>query len=265
MINPRRGFTLIELSIVLLVIGLIAAGVLVGRSIIRQSEIMAATTEVPKYTSAVNQFKEKYLSFPGDMLNATTYWGINPNCAAGTSGTGTQTCNGQGDGKIADFTSANLYERMEMLYMWQHLVNAGFIKGSYSGATTDLTYTYAVTGVNVPASQTQNAGYSMKWLGYQASDGGSPYTQFFAGNYGHILQFGAQDSVNHWNNWLPVLTPEEALALDTKVDDGLPATGNVRTTLKGIFNCVTTTNHDTARYDLTSIKKECFLVFITGY
>ena len=65
------GFTLIELSIVLVIIGLIVGGVLVGQDLIRAAYIRAQISQIEKFNTAVNTFYGKYQALPGDM-NATT-------------------------------------------------------------------------------------------------------------------------------------------------------------------------------------------------
>src|ERR1700685_4029667 len=71
-IRPGRGgFTLIEMSIVLVVIGLVVGGVLVGQDLIRAAYIRAQISQIEKFNTAVNTFYGKYQALPGDM-NATT-------------------------------------------------------------------------------------------------------------------------------------------------------------------------------------------------
>ena len=99
--RPQQGFSLIELSIVLVIIGLLTGGILTGQSLIRASEVRSVATEVAKYRTAVMSFRDQYKALPGDMKNATTFWGSMTNCgAASPSGTGTQTCNGNNDRDI---------------------------------------------------------------------------------------------------------------------------------------------------------------------
>src|ERR1700691_726671 len=72
----QSGFTLIELSIVLVIIGLIVGGVLVGQDLIRAAEVRATISQIEKYNTAVNTFRGKYNnSIPGDMnsANASTF------------------------------------------------------------------------------------------------------------------------------------------------------------------------------------------------
>ena len=59
----KQGFTLLELSIVLVVIGLIVGGTVVGKDLIRASELNSIITQQNKIQIALNTFKLKYIKF----------------------------------------------------------------------------------------------------------------------------------------------------------------------------------------------------------
>jgi prepilin-type N-terminal cleavage/methylation domain-containing protein len=70
----QRGFTLIEMSIVLVVIGLIVGGVLVGRDLIRAAGVRATVTQIEKYSTAAGMVSDSSFAgeigttnFPGDF------------------------------------------------------------------------------------------------------------------------------------------------------------------------------------------------------
>jgi prepilin-type N-terminal cleavage/methylation domain-containing protein len=65
----RRGFTLIELSIVLVVLGLIVGGVLVGQSLVNSARGRAQITQIEQFNTAANAFWAKYGYLPGDIPN----------------------------------------------------------------------------------------------------------------------------------------------------------------------------------------------------
>jgi prepilin-type N-terminal cleavage/methylation domain-containing protein len=239
LITNNKGFTLVELSIVLVVIGLLVSGILVGQDMIRAAELRSITTEKDQIQSAVMLFKNKYLGLPGDLNNATAFWGTMPtgtcnNSGAGASGgTGTQTCNGNGDGIITRDNFDTVGTNYEMILFWQHLSNAGLIQGKYSGIFTDWgnvgefyfvksgnsdwfhpnNYSYLYTGGVVPITSTLN----------------------FEGDYGNSLVMNRGAGSTCCN----VLTPSEAWGIDKKIDDGLPGIGNMVTRERGGVNCNT--------------------------
>ena len=100
----QQGFTLIELSLVLAIVALIIGGILVGQSLIRTSQVQSAISDIERFQNALVLFKEKYHYLPGDMPNATTFWGTDSSCPNTSSNAipKTATCNGDGNGRIAD-------------------------------------------------------------------------------------------------------------------------------------------------------------------
>jgi len=156
----HRAFSLVELSIFLVILGLLTGGILAGRSLLRASELRAGVGEQQRYFAAVYAFRDKYSMLPGDMNNAVRFWGAqaggttdgrDATCATLTTGaTGTETCNGDGNGRVAGKAAADNYERYRF---WQHLANAGLVEGSYSGVSGAGTTTTDIPGENTPGSR----------------------------------------------------------------------------------------------------------------
>ncbi|MGB1539945.1 MAG: prepilin-type N-terminal cleavage/methylation domain-containing protein, partial [Rickettsiales bacterium] len=71
----HTGFSLVELSIVLAIIGLLAGGILGGRNLIRSAELRSIITERKQYWDAVSIFHDRYMELPGDMSDAEDHWG----------------------------------------------------------------------------------------------------------------------------------------------------------------------------------------------
>jgi len=206
----RSAFSLVELSIVLVILGLLTGGVLTGQNLIRAAELRSVTTELNNYQTAVMAFKDKYLAFPGDMSNATDFWGAKTGCGATPSGTGTQTCNGDGTGLISSD---------EKFTFWQHLSNSGLIEGSYTGEPLTGTY-IAGPGENLPVSKFPNGIWSVTHWNVIGNSSN------FDNNYGNHFLYGAI-SVAPWINSSAVLSPIDAWGIDKKIDDGMPATGKL--------------------------------------
>jgi prepilin-type N-terminal cleavage/methylation domain-containing protein len=272
----KQGFTLVEVSIVLVVIGLIVGGVIAGRSMIRQSQVMSVTTDVRSYISAVQTFLQKYNALPGDMATATNYWGYAGGAAADTTyngvtlnystscyssvGTGTKTCNGNGNGQIADgvtLATPSYTYADEEFRAWQHLANAGLIQGSFTGAAGSVSVLDGIPGTNLPASRLDNAGYSIGWIGVQ-----SGAALYYDGSYGHIIGVSGRNA-SLGAAIAPILSVSETISLDVKFDDGLPGTGNLTVNKPAMLpNCSV---NATTWSSTSSSAPACYIAFITGF
>ncbi|MFB9245171.1 prepilin-type N-terminal cleavage/methylation domain-containing protein [Massilia antarctica] len=111
----QPGFTLVEIAIVLVIIGLLLGGVLKGQGLIDSAKVKNIIQQSNSLSAAVNAYQDKFRALPGDDALATTH-------VAGA------TANGNGDGQITEYLSAP-----------QHLALAGFITGAYNGSTDFMT------------------------------------------------------------------------------------------------------------------------------
>jgi prepilin-type N-terminal cleavage/methylation domain-containing protein len=255
----KQGFSLVELSIVLVILGLLIGGILSGQALIRASELRAVSTEQSRYVTAVQTFRDKYFAIPGDMANATSFWGKdNTNCPSHTGTAATPgTCNGDGDGYILAW-SPN-----EMHRFWQELALAGLIEGSYTGMPGVTGGAAITSGVNAPKSKLGNAGWgTMSSTVYDPVGDGYWYGGI---NHGNYLIFGADSPTATYPNLTPALAPEEAWNIDTKVDDGKPATGRVIPTGWAACTTSTTSTDATGTYKLAENSKQCTLLFIRQF
>jgi len=220
MLSKQHAFSLVELSIVLVILGLLTGGILGGQALIRAAELRAASTEYQRWVAATQTFRDKYFSLPGDMTNATAFWGKDNALCSGDSGTTATpgTCNGDGDGNI-EMGSATAGATGEMFRYWQQLAMAGLIEGTYTGANggdADAT----TLGVNVPRSKISTAGWTLI--------NNIPVTSnFFAITPTNQNTFFFGAVVTSDITSLGILRPEELWNLDTKMDDGKPARGKV--------------------------------------
>lgn len=237
--NTSQGFTLVELAIVLVVIGLIVSAALGGREILRIAKLKSAISEVQGYQVAVDNFKEAYNGLPGDLKNATSFW---------TSGT----ANGNGDGHIGDGTAG---DDTEPYYAWDQLALAKLIPGVYSGAGTA-----AAVGVNVPRSSAiENSGYSLSY--FSTSFG---YTDTLGRAFpGHYLALGRNHTTHNYVANAS-LAPEEAVYIDNKMDDGTPDFGKVLgvTGLVAPVGACTTGSAPNLTYDMANAGVACTLYFL---
>lgn len=116
----QQGFTLVEIAIVLVIIGLILGGILKGQELIDSARVRSISTDLNGMRTAWFAFQDRYNALPGDFSNAATQ-------------IDSSLTNGGGNGQI-DSTG-------ESAGVWEHLAQAGFISGSYDGnggSITDL-------------------------------------------------------------------------------------------------------------------------------
>lgn len=221
-----RAFTLVELSIVLVILGLLVGGTLAGRSLIRNAELRNILDEKEQYVSAITQFQSRFQYLPGDFARAGDYFGLSADCG-GTSSLATATCNGNGNGSIEmelSYLAIGAPFNEELFFAWAHLFAAGLVNIDYSGQQ-GLAENDAIGGVNVPNSKVDPGTWLIANL-YGPSGG----VFYFDGNYQHTLFLGAESNTNPTAfNYDGVITPLEAYSIDSKSDDGMPATGTIRT------------------------------------
>ena len=117
---PRHqsGFTLIEIAIVLVIIGLLLGGILKGQELITQGRIRNVSNDLQSMTAAINLYQGRYLALPGDDAGAATRWSTPP---AATSG--------NGDGVIAGMYNSTTATD-ESRQFWLHLRRAGLVGGA---------------------------------------------------------------------------------------------------------------------------------------
>jgi len=253
----KSGFSLVELSIVLVILGLLTGGILGGQSLIKAAELRSIGEEYKQWQIAVNTFKGKYNSLPGDTTLAVRIWGDG-------DATG-ETWDGNGDGTI-DYAAAASQEG-EIFTFWQHLSLAGLINGEYTGIAGGGSVEDSSPGENVPASKYGGGGWSMNNIpsGSDESAVGWYYNATQGPSYGNFYQVGAK--TEDWEMGTGLLTPEEAWNIDTKFDDGIPSRGII---IGRYFDSCgqlasggtgTASNLD-AVYNLSESSEQCALAFL---
>lgn len=247
----RNGFTLIEVSIVMVIIGLVASGVLLGKLLIRQAELRAIATDMDAFITAAQAFKIKYGGFPGDIADATTYWPAadpNPAICATTPSVNNSTCNGNGNGDVDNATN-------EMFRFWQQLGAAEMIRGRYTGVAGPANAYHSIPGVNTPSSKLHSLTYLVREFGQWPGNGST-----FATFYGTMMDIGLA------SNGAPqgfFLEAQEAYNIDLKIDDGKPGQG--RLLINGWATCTDAANQNdlNANYKATSTdRKSCSLIAV---
>jgi prepilin-type N-terminal cleavage/methylation domain-containing protein len=182
----QKGFTLVEIAIVLVIIGLLLGGILKGQEMITQAKIKNVIADFSGISAAYHGYQDRYRAIPGDDPGAgrwTTPAGvIAGNGNGNVSGTYNFACSAPGT------TSGT----NEACFWWDHLRRAGFV----SGAGTLQPFN-AVTGM----------------IGVQTGNGAAATVM---GGFSGLIICSAN------------LPDKIAIAVDTQMDDGVPATGTVR-------------------------------------
>jgi prepilin-type N-terminal cleavage/methylation domain-containing protein len=221
--KSEKGFTLIELSIVMVIIGLIVAGVVAGQSLVRQAQLRTVISEQEQIRVSLNSFNLEYNALPGDMSNASSYWSA---AALGCSAAGVSThdqaeCDGDGNKKII-ITASNTSEG----YMvWKHLSLAGLYSGSFIPTTALL----GTIGGNIPASKFSGAGitliYDENTAPFATAGDGSTTAGNTRNTGRNVIIFGGTVAAKIANS--TVFSAPQVNNIDIKVDDGSPTVGTV--------------------------------------
>lgn len=213
----QPGFTLIELSIALIIIGLLVGGILVGQDLIKTAEVRATIGQIEKYNAAVNTFQGKYGGLPGDLKYEQA------------QELGFFTINFQGNGsgilQPSTYTGTSDYEPLshasgEELLFWRHLSDASLVEGSFvPGANVNGLGAIIPTSAGVPIS-TYLPPAKLGRGNYIAVYGAGGINYYEISGIDAISDFGAY-TVN-----TSKIMPGEAYLIDAKTDDGFPHTGN---------------------------------------
>ena len=190
--NKQTGFTLIELAIVLVIIGLLLGGVLRGQELINSARVKSLTREFQNIQVYIYGYQDRFRALPGDDPAAVTH------LAAATQGAIPPAGNGLINGV---WNSANVAE--ESYLFWQHVRLAGLAPGS--------------TTLNVPEFEPRN------------SNGGRIGVQSIAAGFATITGMTGAYAVCS-----DLILGRDATQLDTTLDDGNTATGNLRVVATGV-------------------------------
>jgi prepilin-type N-terminal cleavage/methylation domain-containing protein len=220
--RSEQGFTLVELAIVMIIIGLLIGGILKGQELIVNARVASTAAQVKGIDAATTTFQDKYNGLPGDLVGAGTR--LPALCGAN----GTTACTaGNGNGRIADTPGAAPTAGGESEQYFQQLNAADLISGINPtlGAVAGGFYAQASIG----------GGYN---VGNAA--GGAALTGLAAGanvRGGHYLTLTSNPAAAvTTTTGQGALTPNQLSRIDLKLDDGAPISGNVLVT--GAGTCV---------------------------
>lgn len=275
-VSPARaGFSLTELSVVLVLVSLLVGGITTGLNIKHTAELKSVSDDVMHLREIVDIFKQRYQNLPGDMYNATKYWGAADadfdDCKT-TVSTSHATCNGDGNNSITTPGDGDTY--YEAHRFWQHLVNAQLMDGTYTGhrAGTDDDAT-CLSNSHCGQSNFKNGSYYpvtvKEEVDYFQPDGLTGLLMY-PGDKGNALVLFRNSNEGGANGAFvgaPLLTAEDTYNLDMKFDDGKPASGNMQTFKPESGSdyldnvCATSDDESLAKYNISSNGAQCAIIY----
>ncbi len=215
--ESEAGFTLVELAIVMIIIGLLIAGVLKGQEMIANAQVTSTVAQVKAIDAATAGFDDKYGALPGDIRNAADRLVNCDNAPCNASG--------DGNGRVEEGFDAAPSGEGEAFFA--HLSAANLLSGVNPIDDTDefgAKYPEAEVGGGFHFSY---AGGDTELISAQGVDGDT----FRSGHY-LVLHNDAAGGVDTTG----VITPNQAFRIDNKLDDGLSDAGSV--VAAGAADCV---------------------------
>jgi len=214
----QQGFTLVELAISIAVIGLLLGAVLKGEELIGNARAAQTVKQVQNYRAAMRSFQTIYGALPGDMYAPGTRL---PNCTGNcaTNGNSDRVIGTDNTGTVFSGTF-NIANATEQANFFLHLSAAGLI----TVAPTKLSSGY----------EAKAPGDSVFFVGY-TSGPASATQEVFVGHFIFLASPASGTTTKPDAN--VTITPRLAKAIDQKSDDGLPFSGDTRTTIPA-SNCV---------------------------
>ena len=216
MIKKQEGFTLVEIAIVMVIIGLLIGGILKGQELVNNSRVTRTISDVQSVHANVVIFKDRFNSLPGDApANKIIGCNASNNCLGG-----------DGNGSIAGVLGQDHYAwtsriptsgiGQESYQVWKHLSLTNMITGINIGADPSSEAGWGVTHLAAPVG----GGFEFYYDGWMASGAGGP------GSAGHIMRLSS-NGLNGSSGVGGVISPSDAARIDRKLDDGNPNIGYV--------------------------------------
>jgi len=207
----QKGFTLVELAIVLTIVGLLIGGILKGQQLIANAQVTAQIAQLKGVEAALITFNDSYQSLPGDMLLAST--------RLPATGCGGGVCpNGNGDGQMGTPSAAGPVVTVagaapvgENLGFWEHLSAANLLAG-ISGVLPNF-------GSGLPNGKFTGSGLVATTITNAPYGGGIWVTVATANNAGALGNGLAAGG--------GLMTPNQAAQIDRKMDDGQSQSGSL--------------------------------------
>lgn len=231
--SPLAAFSLLELTIVMIIIGLLTGAIFTGQSLIKAAEIRAQISQIQSIDQAVNTFRDKYSGLPGDLMDAANYWPSRANNGNGNGLIETTNCT-----PTLSFPDCSTFNGERAQFFLQ-LSLAGLTQ-NYDGSAT------LVTGY--PEIKLHSGSGMFVSGPWETSTGLNTNTHLYATDPVYLAMIvcnPSQFNVSSGFNDCGIFTAIEANDIDTKIDDGNPNGGKL---LGASYNtnCITGNNYSVA-------------------
>lgn len=241
-----KGFTLIELSIGLVIVGAMIGGILVARDMIRASQVRSQTAQIDQLITAANSFKLKYGYLPGDIpYDRAEKLGF-PGHTASLRSMGNGIIEGYWGGS---YVPVSVSQSGEPVLFWADLSSAGLLKspfvvvpdarvgstmhrvGTYYTSSTQNTKDFVIKDI-LPKAVTGQNDYFYVWSGgFSVTDDNFSSDPNYSDNKNY-MSLATVWGIDHGKDKIiadPNFPVAVAYAIDLKIDDGMPQHGKLTT------------------------------------
>ena len=232
----QQGFTLVELAIVLVIVGLLIGGILKGQELIAATRVNSTVTQIKAIETATYTFLDTYGGMPGDLPNAATR--INgcatAPCSAGTAA-GATLGNSRIDGapELAYQTNADAANTDEKAMYFNQLRAADLLSG-FTGSA-DRIVGQGVMGSSLGSNNHYRIGYAAVTTDLDGSDPAA----FSAGHYLVLAATATNTAISEAATGVLGLAPKQAEGIDRKMDDARPNVGRILAAKHAAYDATT--------------------------